>query len=271
LLQIIEKPDGSIIGHYEESDFSNKGKESSLDASVSGAVNNDIIIVKLKSEAMFGELTLSGSVVGDTLRISGEKGVNIEVKRGSESFYTQWLQGLRRDAEFKKEREETKKITKWMKNYSSEVTKNLAGLSKAQEKFTELTKKIQSRIERITSEPKNSEVRSQNEAEISTLRAYFNMDKADMERSEVSFGYSSGAINIPDAEKKISIAQSYCRFIRQGSDDVCDAFRLSFAEYQNSAKQLAVMFSNSEAAWQAESDKQCGIWPSDTAKPYPCK
>lgn len=272
LLQIVERPDGSILGHFEQVMLSSKGtKTTTMNAGVSGAVSGDTLVLTLKpAEFMGGTIPLSGSIDGDTLRLSG--GANggsftVNAQRSTEAVFNQRVQQLTaqagqtslmqaEQAANEKERKDIWKLTQWMRDYSQSAAVHLQRLPKTPRAYAAFTEKMQAVLSREIQEPPNSVARSQTDVAIIQFGIQFGTWHYGLQSVESSFGYSDGKITNSGAPKAVLRAQAYCGIGTHKADPICDSFRVAYASYQDTVKQLEPLFITAETAWHKEHAKQ---------------
>lgn len=130
LLQIVERPDGSILGRFEQVIFvSNATKIDQTNNSFTGAVSGNTIVLTLKSSEFLGGTTpMSGTIQGDAIQLSGGSdgnSFNLVVKRSAESVFTQQVQRLTAQANqtaaidatqksLARAKKTTEHVTQWM-------------------------------------------------------------------------------------------------------------------------------------------------------------
>lgn len=273
-LQIVEQPDGSILGHFEQVMFSSEGTKTTMNAGVSGAVSGNTLVLTLKpAEFMGGTVPLSGSIDGDTLRLSG--GANggsftVTAQRSTEAVFNQRVQELtaqadqnsQRQAEQKaneKERKDIENLTQRMQDYSQHAVDYLQRLPKVPIACAKFTEKMRAALSSEIEYPPNSVARSQINIAITQLGIQFETGHYNLQSVESSFGYSDGEITDPGALKAISRAQTYCGIAPHRTTPICDSFRAAYASYQDTVKQLEPLFIAAETAWRTERAKQEAI------------
>lgn len=273
-LQIVEQPDGSILGHFEQVIFSSEGTKTTMNAGVSGAVSGNTLVLTLKpAEFMGGAIPLSGSIDGDTLRLSG--GANggsftVTAQRSTEAVFNQRVQQLtaqadqtsRMQAEQKaneKERKDIGDLTQWMRDYSQRAADHLQRLPKTPQTYADVTSKMKAALEKEESLPAGSSARDQVDSFIGTIASQFDSLFADLQFAGSSFGYSDGKITNSGLPEAILRAQAYCGIAPHRTDPICDSFRAAYASYQDTVKQLETLFTAAGSAWNAEHVKQKAI------------
>lgn len=275
LLQIVERPDGSILGHFEQVMLSSDGtKTTTMNADVSGAVSGNTIVLTLKpAEILGGTIPLSGSIDGDTLRLSGGSNgnsVSVVARKSTQDLFDKNAQQLINQAnktkfiqdtikKNEKLRQEVVRLTKWLKNYSQLAATHLQKLPNTPKYFASVTAKMQAALEKEKSLPAGSYARGQVDYFIGTLDYKFNSIHFDLQSVETSFGYSDGKIKNAGVPSAVLNAQSYCNDDPDKQDLVCDSFHAAYASYQDTVKQLEPMLTAAEAAWHSEHEKQKSI------------
>jgi TonB family protein len=279
LLQIVERTDGTILGHYEEVMLSSNGtKTTTINAEVSGAVSGNTIVLTMKpSEFLGGTISLSGSFTGDTLRLSG--GANggsfsVVMQRSTEAAFDQQVQKLtdkmnytrvilaRQKMEKEKENEIVKKkneiihLTHWLQSYPRRAAVTMQKLSKAPMANVELTKKMRAALKRESQERLNYVEKSQIHASIIQLGAIFDSWRSNLQSAESSFGYSDGKINNPSLANDAFMAQTYCRNDIQKTKPICKNFKAAYASYQDTVTKLNKLFTKADYSWHTENAKQ---------------
>jgi len=272
LLQIVERPDGSILGHFEQVMLSSKGtKTTTMNAGVSGAVSGDTLVVTLKpAEFMGGTIPLSGSIDGDTLRLSG--GANggsftVTSQRSTEAVFNQRVQQLTAQVSQtsvmqaeqtanEKERKDIGKLTQWMRDYSQRAAVHLQSLPKVPRAYAKFTEKMRAALRHEIQEPPNSVARSQTGVAIIQLGIQFGTWHYGLQSLESSFGYSDGKITNSGVPESVLRAQSYCGISHHKTDPICDSFRAAYSSYQDTVKQLEPLVIAAETAWHTEHAKQ---------------
>jgi hypothetical protein len=224
---------------------------------------------------MGGTIPFSGSIDGDTLRLSG--GANggsftVNAQRSTEAVFNQRVQQLTaqagqtslmqaEQAANEKERKDIGNLTGWLQNYSRLASVHLQRLPKVPQTCSAVTSKMEAALEKEESLPAGSYARGQVDYFIGTLNYQFNSLHYDLQSVESSFGYSDGKITNSGAPEAILRAQAYCGFdhhpITLGPD--CANFQVANTAYQADVKQLETLFTAAESAWNAEHVKQKAI------------
>ncbi len=276
LLQIVERPDGSILGRFEQVILS--PAETGIDrtsASVAGAVSGDTLVLTLKpAEFMGGAIPMSGTIRGDTVQLFGGSGGNsfdVVLKQSTESAFMRQVQRLTAQANqaatvyaTRKALARTQKrieyVTQWMHNYSKNATVHLQRLLNAPAACAKFTEKMQAALEKEISFAPRSFARSQVDYAIKSLDYRFNSWHYGLQSVESSFGYSNGKITISQEQQAASAeARSYCGVASHSSTPICKNFSAASADFQTTVRQLEQAFTTAEITWQSEHAKQKAI------------
>ncbi|CDW96320.1 MULTISPECIES: hypothetical protein [unclassified Thiomonas] len=276
LLQVVERPDGSILGHYEQVMLSSAGTGiSRMNATVTGAVSGDTLVLTLKpAEFMGTAIPLSGTIRGDIVQLSGGSGGNsfdVVMRPSSESVFTQQVQRLTAQANqaatvdaAQRTLAHTEKViehlTEWMRDYSKNAIVHLQRLPKAPAAWAKFTERMQAALTREMSLPTQSYARSQVDYAIGSMDYQFNSWHYGLQSVESSFGYSGGKIAIPK-EQQIASEQAlaYCGVAGHSATPICEKFSTTYANFRTTVQQLEQAFTIAETAWKAEHAKQKAI------------
>lgn len=275
LLQIVARPDGSILGRFEEVSLVSDGtKIDQMNDSVTGAVSGNTIVLTLKSPEFLGGTTpMSGTIRGDTIQLSGGSDGNsfsLVVKRSTESVFTQQVQGLTAQANrtaaidaAQKSLARTQKtiehVAQWMLDYSKSAAVHLQRLPKVPAAYAAITGKMQVALDRETSEPPHSVARSQTDVWIIQAGVEFDQGHFQLQSIESSFGYSNGTIDNDDTAHSIAETQAYCGGVAHAEESICKNFAAAYSSYQFTVRQLEQDFATVENTWQSEHEKQKAI------------
>lgn len=276
LLQIVERPDGSILGHFEQVMLSSNGNNTTtMNAEVSGAASGATIVLTLKpAEFLGGTIPLSGSMDGDTLRLSG--GANggsfsVVAKRSTDSVFNQRVQQLIAQANqaaalhtesvaIAKDRENVVQVTKRMRAISKDAMVHVKRLAGAPAYCAGYTQKMETTLAKEGSFPSGSYARNQLDYAVSSLAFNFNLWHDDLQRVELSFGYSDGAIMLgSNLKAQIASAQGSCSAPKWAASPLCKNFSASYTNFKSTMSQLGQGFTAAETAWHAEHAKQQAI------------
>ncbi len=276
LLQIVERPDGSILGHFEQVILSSKGtKTTTMNAEVSGAASGDTLVVTLKpAEFLGGTIPLSGSIDGDTLRLSGGANggsFNVVARRSTEAVFNQRVQQLTAQANqmaalqteedaVAKARENIVQVIKQMRDISNSATVHIKRAAAAPAVCAEYTQKMEMALAKEGGYPPGSYARSQLDYAVSSIAFNFNLWHDSLQRVEFSYGYSNGKIALDkNLKDQISSAQVSCSAPGWAVSPPCKNFFVALTNFQSTNNQLEQGFTVAEAAWHAEHAKQEAI------------
>lgn len=272
LMEIVERPDGSIIGHFEQITLSSDGtKTTTMNAEVSGVVRGKTVVITIKPSEIFGgSIPMSGSIDGDTLSLSGGSSGNsfsfIARKSTQDLFYksAQQLTNQANKTKFTqddiKKNEETRlyvdHLTKWLKNYHQFAGPHLRKLPDSPKYYASVTAKMQAVLDKEKRLTAGSYTIGLLDNSIGMLDYKFSMIHYDLQSIESSLGYSDGKIKNDGLPSAILTAQSYCDNDHGKKDHVCDNFSDAYAEYQDTVNRLEPMLAAAEASWNSEHEKQ---------------
>lgn len=275
LLQIVERPDGALLGHFEQVILSGDGIGiNRMNASVSGAVNADTLVLTLKpAEFLGGAIPMSGTIQVGAVQLSGGSGGNsfdLILRRSSLAVYSRHVQQLTARASeaaaakaakdaMAKTQNAIQDVTAWMRHYVRNADVHLQRMPKLSAAYARLTAKMQAALDDEAREPPNSVARAQIDVGISQMSVAFHQAQIGLQTLESSFGYAGGKITYPEAQKDIARAQQYCGCTGQALTPICGDFSTAYANFQTTVSALRQDFANTESAWNAEDQKQQAI------------
>jgi hypothetical protein len=89
LLQIVETNGQNLTGRYEQVVLQN-GKIDDMNATLTGAVNGDVVVATLKPDVFLAsDIPVSGNVQGDVLHLTGGDGLALGLVKGEETGFRQ--------------------------------------------------------------------------------------------------------------------------------------------------------------------------------------
>ncbi len=277
LLQIVERPDHSILGRFEQASLPPGAQHvERYDASVTGAVNHGVIVLTLAFQEPTRQLQMSGSVSGDVITLSGggpSGDFTIVIRQGDAGAYASKAASMTaaagkaravdaRIAAFAKSQVDMGKVTAWMEQYvktSSAVLKYLAPLPAA---YRNVTQEMKEGLAKERELPRASYARGTLDYNISALSYTFSGMHSFLEGKEWGWNYSDGHINNPNVTQAIAEAQSFCSLSNdQGSQEnpACTKFNAARVAYDATLATLIERFSATESVWQTEEVKQAQI------------
>lgn len=276
LLQIVQRADGSALGRFEQVMLAPAGTSiERMNATVTGAVSGDTLVLSMKpAKFLGGTIPMSGTISGETLRLSGGVGsssFNAVLKLSEESLYMQQVQKLTMQANTTatadaaqkaqvREQRAISDVVKWMRDYSKIADVHLRRLPKAPAFCAEVTKKMQAALVKERSFPPGSYARGQVDYAIGSMDYQFNSWHFNLQSVESSFGYSDGRITQPEyRQATITQALAYCRAPDNSAMPLCESFSSAYVSYQATAGQLEQALRTAETAWQVEHTKQKAI------------
>ncbi len=273
LMQIVERPDGSILGRFEEVILTESGTGiNRMNASVSGAVGGNTVALTIKpAEFMGGTIPVSGTIDGDTLRLSGgANGGNFDavMQRSTESEFTKQEQRLIAEANHEailqsakktvaRNRKNIAQVTERMREISRGAAIHIKRLANAPATCGEFTKRMESALAREEYFPARSYARSQLDYAVSSVDFYSNLWHDDLQRVELSYGYSNGKIDLSKSlADQIATARASCGALGWGVSLLCKNFFVAQTHFQSTESLLEAEFAAAESAWHSEHAKQ---------------
>lgn len=102
-IQVIETPHHRLVGHFVEIAFNSSAQNTRTDASVSGRVSGDLVVMTLKTQAFLSApITLSGSIHGHRLTLRGGGGgstMRLAMIRANQTMFSRIVATLRQHVE----------------------------------------------------------------------------------------------------------------------------------------------------------------------------
>jgi hypothetical protein len=273
MLQIVERPDGSILGRFEQVILTAAGTSiDRMNASVSGAVSGNTVVLTLKpAEFMGGTIPMSGMIEGDAVRLSGGANggsFNVVAQRSTESAFAEQAQRLiaranqtsafqAEEKAVAKDRKDIVQVTQRMRDISNSATVHIKRSAAAPAVCAEYTKKMEVALAKEGGFPPGSYARSQLDYAVSSIAFNFNLWHDGLQRVEFWYGYSNGKIVLgKNLKDQISSAQVSCSAPGWAISPLCKNFFAEYAGFQTTNSQLEEGFTAAEAAWHAEHAKQ---------------
>lgn len=273
MLQIVEQPDGSIIGRFEQVILiTPKAEIQRMNALVSGAISGNTLVLTLKPAEFLGRtIPMSGTINRDVISLSGGSNggsFSFVAKRSPESTFIKQVENLvgqaSRAQELRAEQkslEEDRKniahVTQRFRDISSNAAVHIKRASAAPAICAEYTKKMSAALTREGKYPRGSYARSQIQYEISSIAFNFGLWHDGLQRVEWSHGYNDGKIVLGQSLKaQITKAQQTCSHPDWAVSQFCKDFLSAHTNFESTLEQLRSGFDSAEAAWHAEYVKQ---------------
>ena len=267
LIQVVETENGSLSGRFEQIVLpAGTDKLQSMNATITGAVNNQTIVLTIKpAEFLGGTIAASGSIQGNLLHLTGGGSENfvLNLARSSEadfdqqvallSNHAQMIQNAEQDAKLQKD---TQAITKGLVHFLVHARGMITKLGVANQRYRQITSGMQADLEREKS-TRSSSARGQISYRIGQGSYEAGQIHFEIGLAESNASYDHGRISEAPISKQIVAAKQFCVKYRSAPD--CLNFISAYREYQQNAMILAQAFQESEEVWAQEHAKQKNI------------
>lgn len=279
MLQIVEQPGGAILGRFETEALAHQGASTvaRVGGTVSGAVNNDIVVMTIDFEndrtGASKSIQVSGTIHEGEIRLSGGGALGdftLDLRRGDIQEFTQKVDGLtaaaaanhiqdQRIAMYAKDEAQVTKLTAWMTNYVKTSSAPLGELQPLPSRYRGVTQRMDDLLAKEQALPTGSYGRSTWDYNITSLSYTFSTMHNFLAIIEQNWNYSKGQINNPKVPEAIVHAEDFCAGQEDHGAQVdgnCINFERSLRGYNAAVSKLSNAFEDTENAWNTENAKQ---------------
>ncbi len=228
-LQLVESPDGRIVGRFKQVSIGRDHKLSTLDVPVSGATHNEQFVGKLEAGWMQGgDSAISGRRIPGGIQITGAGGLRASLRPGTEDDEARAVERLQREARraiaaadaqrdheknvqaLQQQVEMLRRVLTTTVAYAEDGSYSYRRFTANPARYEGATSKLESILANIKATPGRSGEAMGRRSQLDASMMHTTIDQMEHPQIEVQRGYEASMRGWKNLESQLAAAQTAC-------------------------------------------------------------